>query len=125
MKTDRLLVVEDDPDNLCLLIVILREKYEVMGCASAAEALLTLENFKPDLFVLDVGMRPVDGLQLLDGIRAIPEHHGIPAIALTGYASENDKKRFLAAGFEAVVTKPIGDQRLFESVVETSLRKPR
>jgi two-component system cell cycle response regulator DivK len=122
MKTERLLVVEDDPDNLALLLEILREKYDVMGCGSAADALLALDTFKPDLFVLDVGMRPVDGLQFLDGIRGVPGYHNIPAIAMTGYASENDKLRFLASGFQAVVTKPILDRRDLESVVETSLK---
>lgn len=124
MKSERLLVVEDDPDNLSLLIMILREKYDVMGCGSAADALRALENFEPDLFVLDVGMRPVDGLQFLEGIRAVPGYQDIPAIALTGYAGESDKQRFLAAGFQAVVTKPISDQRHLESVVETTLKLP-
>jgi CheY-like chemotaxis protein len=122
MKTERLLVVEDDPDNLALLLEILREKYDVMGCGSVAEALLALETFKPDLFVLDVGMRPVDGLQFLDGIRVVPGFHTIPAIAMTGYASESDRQRFLAAGFQAVVTKPILDRRDLELVVEKSLK---
>ena len=72
-----------------------------------------------DLLVLDVGMRPVDGLTFLDGVRAIPGYNYIPAIALTGYASEKDRLRFLAAGFQAVVTKPILDRQDLESVVET------
>jgi len=83
MKTERLLVVEDDPDNLALFLVLLGENYQVMGCGSAAEALLALENFKPDLLVLDVGMRPVDGLTFLIGLRVVPGYETIPAIALT------------------------------------------
>jgi CheY-like chemotaxis protein len=124
MKTERLLVVEDDADNLALLMVILGEKYDVTGCGTTADALLALETFKPDLFVLDVGMRPIDGVQFLGGIRALPGLNGIPAIALTGYASESDRQRFLAAGFQAVVTKPILDRQDLESVVETSLKLP-
>jgi CheY-like chemotaxis protein len=121
MKTRQLLVVEDDPDNLALLTAILGDKYRIKGCTSVAEALLALEGFIPDLLVLDVGMRPVDGVEFLKAIRMIPGYGTIPAIALTGYARDGDKQRFLEAGFQAVVTKPIMDQAALESLIENTL----
>ena len=106
----RLLLVDDDQDNLDILTVILREKYEVGSYACAEEALAALEAARPDLVLLDIGMRPVDGLQCLKAIRATPGYGSIPAIALTAYAHDVERKAFLAAGFHAVVTKPILDQ---------------
>jgi CheY-like chemotaxis protein len=121
MKIARLLVVEDDPDNLALLTIVLREKYIVLAHGSAAEAMMDVLGFNPNLLVLDVGMLPVNGLECLSAIRSLPGYSGIPAIALTGFAREADKKMFLEAGFQAVVTKPILDQRELQRLIETLL----
>jgi CheY-like chemotaxis protein len=109
MTTDRLLLVDDNPDNLEVLTVILGQKYRVHGYACAQEALTALETAKPNLLLLDIGMTPVDGVQCLKAIRAIPGYGSIPAIALTAYARDVERKAFFAAGFQAVVTKPIFD----------------
>ena len=123
MNSTRLLVVEDDPDNLALIAAILRDQYDVSGYGSSDEALMALEAFRPDLIVLDIGMQPVDGLECLKAIRLRPECSGIPAIALTGFARDADKEAFLAAGFQAVVTKPIHHRRDLEEVVENLLNQ--
>jgi CheY-like chemotaxis protein len=122
MTTKRLLIVEDDPDNLALLTAILGDKYEVVACTSVADALLALDGFIPDLFVLDVGMRPVDGVEFFTAIRLIPGYQAVPAIALTGYGREADKQRFLAAGFAAVVIKPILNQSSFEALIASLVK---
>jgi CheY-like chemotaxis protein len=117
MKTAQILIVDDDPDNLEILTVILSEKYCVSSHGSVPEALTALEAAKVDLLVLDIGMSPIDGLQCLKAIRALPGYGSIPAIALTAYARDVDRKAFLAAGFQAVVTKPILDSReLFATI---------
>jgi CheY-like chemotaxis protein len=68
-------------------------------------------------------MSPVDGLQCLEVIRSLPGYRSIPAIALTAYAHDVERKAFVAAGFQAVVTKPILDQQeLFGSI--TALLHP-
>ena len=121
-STARLLLVDDNRDNLEILTVILGERYAVAGCGSAGEALEILETFRPDLVVLDIRMTPVDGLQCLAEIRARPGYSDIPAIALTALARDVEKRRFLAGGFQAVVTKPILDHREVEAVIETLLR---
>jgi CheY-like chemotaxis protein len=117
MTTAQLLLVDDDQDNLEILTVILSEKYRVLAYRCVREALTALEAAKPDLLVLDIGMSPIDGLQCLAAMRARPGCAGIPAIALTAYASDVDRAAFLAAGFQAVVTKPILDPReLFAAI---------
>jgi two-component system, OmpR family, aerobic respiration control sensor histidine kinase ArcB len=123
--TKRLLVVEDDPDNLALLKAILGAKYDVVACGSVADALMALDGFVPDLFVLDVGLRPVDGVEFFTAIRQVPGYENVPAMALTGYARETDKQRFLKAGFSDVVVKPILNQTVFEAKIALLVYGPR
>jgi CheY-like chemotaxis protein len=121
MRTARLLIVEDNRDILEMLTLLLSEKYSVSSCDSAAEALTVLEASRPDVVMLDIRMSPIDGTQCLEAIRAVPEYSRIPAIALTAFAREAEKQAFLAAGFQAVVTKPILDPRELEVVIDSLL----
>jgi CheY-like chemotaxis protein len=117
------LLVEDDPDNLELLTVILGEKYRVLGFRCASEALTALETAEPDLVLLDICMSPIDGLECLKAIRATPGYGNIPAIALTAFARAIERETFLAAGFQAVVTKPILDHQELFAAVTSLLRE--
>jgi CheY-like chemotaxis protein len=125
MRTARLLLVDDNQDNLDILTVILAEKYQVLSYACAREALTALEatkpDLKPDLLVLDIGMTPVDGVECLKAIRAMPGYGSIPAVALTAFARDAEREAFLAAGFQAVVTKPIADHDKFFAEIARSL----
>ncbi len=105
----RVLLVEDDLDNLEALSIILGRRYAVFSHISAAEALQAVPAVKPDVLVLDIGMHPIDGLQCLAAIRAVPGYRDIPAIALTGYARAEERDKFLAGGFQVVVPKPLPD----------------
>ena len=118
MRTTRLLLVDDNRDNLEVLTVLLSAKYSVASCGSADEALGVLEEVTPDLLVLDIRMAPVDGLQCLAAIRGVPGYGRIPAIALTAFARDIEREAFLAAGFQAVVTKPILDHRQLEALID-------
>jgi CheY-like chemotaxis protein len=119
----RLVLVEDDPDNLEALSILLAEKYAVVGCASAVEAVTAIEAARPDVLVLDIGMHPVDGVQCLEMIRALPGHRDVPAVALTGFARDVERRRFLDGGFQAVVVKPVLDVAALLAVID-GLVKP-
>ena len=106
MTRTRLLLVEDDKDSLEVFSMILGERYTVFGYTSAVEALEAIDTAKPGVVVLDIGMHPVDGMQCLKAIRAMPGYRDIPAIALTGFARDVERQRFLDSGFQAVVVKP-------------------
>ena len=121
MRMTRLLLVEDNRDNLEIFTLMLSARYHVAGCGSAAEALTLLDTFRPDVLLLDIRMTPVDGLQCLDAIRAAPGYTRTPAIALTAFAREVERREFLAAGFQAVVTKPIIDYGQLEDVIDSVL----
>ncbi len=109
MPRKRLLFVEDDRDNRETFAMILEQKYDVFGYASAEDAMLAIYDVQPDLLLLDIGMHPVDGLECLRAIRAIPRYREIPALALTAYAHAADQQRFLEGGFQGVVVKPVLD----------------
>ena len=123
MRTARLLLVEDNQDCLDLFTVILSDKYRVFSYRCASEGLAAIETAMPDLLLLDIGMRPMDGVQCLKAIRAMPGYGEIPAIALTGYARDAEREAFQSAGFQAVITKPVLDHNeLFATI--TALLAP-
>lgn len=108
------LIVEDSPDTLTLLSTIFRrEGASVTTAASASEALTRAVDKRPHIIVSDIGMPEVDGYQLLEQLRILPGLGKVPAIAISGYASEEDRERALAAGYIALVPKPIDVEALF------------
>ena len=82
----RLLLIDDAPDNLEVLTVMLRDGYDVFCYGSCREALLDLSDIKPDLLLLDVLMSPINGVDFLSEVRAMRGFSGIPAIAVTAGA---------------------------------------
>jgi CheY-like chemotaxis protein len=108
------LIVEDSPDTLLLLSTIFRREGAVVWTASsAAEALARAVTNRPHIIISDIGMPDVDGYQLLEQLRLVPGLRDVPAIAVSGYASEEDRERALAAGYLALVPKPIDVDILF------------
>ncbi len=108
------LIVEDSPDTLLLLSTIFRrEGATVTTAESAAEALQSAVTKRPSIIVSDIGMPEVDGYQLLEQLRLLPGLADVPAIAISGYASEEDRERALSVGYLALVPKPVDIDTLF------------
>ncbi len=106
----RVLVVDDQPDARELLALVLgRAGAEVSTASSAAEAIELLQTEEVDVLVSDIGMPAVDGYGLIGRVRdmAAGRVRHTPSVALTAYASEEDRRRALAAGFDAHISKPI------------------
>src|ERR1700752_137219 len=111
------LIVEDSPDTLMLLSTIFRrEGANVSTAESASEALSRAVDKRPQIIVSDIGMPEVDGYQLLEQLRILPGLVDVPAIAISGYASEEDRERALAAGYLALVPKPLDVEVLFSLI---------
>jgi len=109
-----ILLVDDEPDLRELLPAAL-EKFgaHVTAAASAGEVLEALERFLPDALVADIGMPEMDGYELIRRIRARGGRAAdLPAIALTAYAGEADRRRALDAGFQLHLAKPIEPHQL-------------
>lgn len=108
------LIVEDSTDTLDLLRMLFqREGAHVTTAASAAEALHQALTKPPQIIISDIGMPEIDGYQLLEQLRLLPGLTGVPAIAISGYASEEDRERALGVGYMALVPKPIDVDVLF------------
>ena len=108
------LIVEDSPDTLLLLSTIFRrEGATVTTAASAGEALESAVTKRPNIIVSDIGMPEVDGYELLEQLRLLPGLADVPAIAISGYASEEDREHALAVGYLALVPKPVDIDVLF------------
>src|ERR1041384_3396213 len=120
-----LMVIEDDPDTLEVLRATLEAHgFRVTGYESAAETLREAPENSADLIVSDIGMPELDGFELMREMRQLPAYKSIPAIALSGYASQKDAKNALAAGFNAHVSKPVEPAELI-SIVKNLLEKNR
>ena len=120
LKGLRVLVVEDNSDDREVLFTELAEQGAMVSAsASAAEALSGLEQFRPDVLVADIAMPGEDGYSLIRKIRACPLDHGgrTPAIALTAYAGDANRRRALEAGFQKHMTKPADPSELARTIV--------
>lgn len=113
MRRHRILVVDDNPQNLKLVRVLLTlENYDVRSAGDAEEALRTLETFTPGLILMDLQLPGMDGLELTRRLKADPARRGILIVALTAYAMKGDEEKALAAGCDAYVSKPIDTRAL-------------
>jgi CheY-like chemotaxis protein len=102
----RVLVVDDNVDAATSLVDLLRlDGHEVAGAYSAKEALESVNLFKPDAVLLDIGLPDMDGYQVAHRIRGIGP--SVRIIALTGYGQAEDVQRARDAGFDAHMVKPV------------------
>jgi PAS domain S-box-containing protein len=113
----RVLVIDDEPDARELVATVLRgHGAEVFVAESVERALELLVVHSPTLLVSDIGMPVTDGYGLIERVRAIAPR--IPAIALTAYAREEDRRRALRAGFQTYLAKPVEPEALARAVGE-------
>lgn len=104
----RVLVVEDDEVNLELAVFLLEEAgFEVRAARDLDEARRALQAEAPDVLLMDMSLRGADGLELVAELRADPRLGRLPVLALTAHAMRGDRERFLAAGCDGYIAKPI------------------
>jgi PAS domain S-box-containing protein len=105
-----ILLVEDHEDSAEVMKRLLSEKgYRVETCATVAEAIKLSRERSFHLLLSDIGLPDGTGIDL---IRQVRQHSTIPAIALTGFGSDQDIARYKEAGFDAHITKPVNFQKL-------------
>lgn len=122
----RVLVVDDEPDTLGLLKMILEQRgASVTTAGSAVEALEALEREEPDILVSDIGMPGTDGFELIRRVRMLPADRGgaVPAAALTAYARVEDRLRALSEGYQMHVVKPVEPEELVAIVASLASGK--
>lgn len=120
-----ILLVEDDDINRKLVRIVLGgARYRISEAVSVAQALALLQQEQPDLLLLDIRLGDGSGLDVIRSLRADPAFDQVPALAITAQAMKGDESRFLAAGFDGYLSKPI-DTRLLPEVVERFIREGR
>jgi len=118
----KVLVVDDDPDDVKMISMILEpEGYDVITAENGEEALEKVESEGPDLILLDVMMPELDGFAACAKLKASPESKGIPVVLLTGVAKQITKTRYpidgvLRAEAEEYLEKPVDPEELLKVV---------
>lgn len=120
----RLAVVEDNGDTRLLLHAILEDHYDIALYATGFEALEGLKNDPPELILLDISLPGMDGIEVLKYLRADARLSPLPVIALTAHAMTGDREKYISAGFNDYVTKPIIDEETLLRAIRKWLGVP-
>lgn len=109
----KILVVDDNEDARVLLAELLTKSgHEVETAEDGLTALQVLEEFQPDVAILDIGLPGMDGCELARRIRQLPAQAAVRLLALTGYGQAADRSNTRAAGFDVHLVKPLDLQGL-------------
>jgi two-component system, cell cycle response regulator DivK len=117
MNGRRILVVEDNEKNMKLFRDVLQAKgYGPLEATSGEQAVELAIEHVPDLILMDVQLPGIDGVEALARIRGNERTAAIPVLALTAQAMAGDRERFLAAGFDGYISKPVDVMEFIETV---------
>jgi len=113
LRKEKVLLVEDNPQNMKLLEMLLRAKdYILLKAYDGEEALAMAIREQPDLIVMDMQLPKMSGLEVTKQLRQTLVFSHTPIIALTAYAMRGDKEQFMEAGCNAYLSKPISTREL-------------
>jgi len=112
----KILIVEDVEYNRELLVQLLEDDYEVLTAADGAAGIEAAARHRPDLILMDLSLPGVDGWEATRRLKARPQTQAITVIALTAHAMQGDEERARACGCDDYLTKPIDEDRLFETL---------
>ena len=113
-----LLVVEDNPDNLITVKAVLGKDYEIQSAADGETGLKKARQIIPALILLDMSLPKMDGMQVLEALKADPATEQIPVIALTAQAMKGDRERMIEAGCSDYISKPIEPNLVKKSIAK-------
>jgi two-component system cell cycle response regulator DivK len=113
MTDELILIVEDNAKNLKLTRDVLQfNGFRTLEATAAEDGIALAQAERPDLILMDIQLPGIDGVAALDRLRSDPRTAPIPVVALTAYAMKDDRHRFLQAGFDDCVMKPISVKEL-------------
>ena len=113
----RVLVVEDQADNLQIMVDMLsHDGYEVLKAVTGDEGVAMAQTHVPDLILMDVMLPGMDGYEATRRIKAEPALQHIPVIAVTSYAMDGEEARAAEAGCDAYFAKPVSPRALLAKI---------
>jgi DNA-binding response OmpR family regulator len=115
-----ILIIEDDPTDLKLLIAVLDHSgHHAIGKATAELALAEIKARKPEMILLDLKLPDLPGLELARRLKADPDTQSIPIVAVTALRDQFSRGDALAAGCDAYIVKPV-DTRTLSAQIESA-----
>lgn len=122
----KILIVEDNPQNMRLLEMLLGAKgYTLLKAIDGEEAVNLATSERPDLIIMDIQLPKMNGLEATRQLRQSPDFSHTPIIAITAYAMKGDREKLLAAGCDAYLSKPINTRELPEVISEMLFPPPK
>lgn len=117
MAGEKVLVIEDNPMNLELVVDLLEAAgYTVLQAETAEKGIELAKAESPGLILMDISLPGMNGLTATGIMKRDPDIKNIPVVAMTAHAMRGDKEKALAAGFTTYITKPFGTKKLSETV---------
>lgn len=117
MAGERVLIVEDNEKNMKLVRDVLQATgYRTVEAASGVRAVELAVEQAPDLMLVDIQLPDIDGVETLRRLRADERTASIPVVAVTAQAMHGDRERYLAAGFDGYLSKPMNIVELVATV---------
>lgn len=112
----KVLLIEDNADNMTTLKAILDNNYSVFEATNATVGIELANKHKPHLILMDISLPGMDGIEAFKTIRGNSELEHIPVVAVTASAMSSDKATILAEGLDGYITKPIVEKVFFETI---------
>ncbi|WP_298003735.1 MULTISPECIES: response regulator [Anaerolinea] len=123
-QPNRILVIEDNPDNLELVRFLLEQAgFQVISAVDGLEGLEKARTQRPDLILLDMSLPELDGWHLAKQLKDAEQTASIPIIALTAHTLPGDRRRALEAGCDGFISKPLNVARFASQIEEYLNRK--
>jgi CheY-like chemotaxis protein len=117
----RIAVVEDNAVNRLLVKAMVKNRYQLDEYESGLEALEGMLRHPPHLVLMDISLTGMDGVEVLRRMREEPTLQAIRVIAMTAHALVGDRERFLEAGFDDYVSKPLVDLKAVLGMIQSHL----
>ena len=113
MNAPSILIVDDEPNNLDVIVAQLSDcDYQIHYASSGQEALSSLDIYNPDLILLDVMMPGINGIEVCRQIKAMPKWQAVPIVMVTALSSKSDLAKCLGAGADDFISKPVNPEEL-------------
>lgn len=110
------LIVEDNPDNMVTVRAILKGKYNIVEAVDGKKGLKLAQSQLPDVILLDMSLPNISGDEIIKKLKKNNETKKIPLIAVTAQAMKGDMKRFIKAGCDGYISKPIDPEALLTEI---------
>jgi CheY-like chemotaxis protein len=112
----KILIVEDNEDNLDLMVQLLEDCYALQIAADGIQAVESVRRDQPDLILMDMALPLLNGWDVTRQIKSDPATQNIPVIGVSSHAMPEDEERARLAGCDEYLTKPVDDVSLFQLI---------